>query len=485
MDFSTVSSEGAEHFEDGEYLEDDTCAYSSGDDEEPEKPDFASKNPSLAPLVTSNDAPQTAQLAILREIRREHEVAILKVATDIADVESTLKALEARRVALLREKRMLRLVQDQCLGLMSPIRRLPPEILGEIFLYFTPVLCADLRRSSRFDPRPSEVPWYLGQVCQYWRRVAVSLRPLWSVFDFCPGRRFQALKSTKPDFGWVLDVAEAAQKEREAQPHMDKDKPPWSPSDMEDHFTFMDQVEDPDKHARLNRSIASWHQLSPAIKAEERRREQALALCSLDLSLRRTQGPFASRFICPDSSSRAVGSLGSVLEGVLQYSHRLNHLVFLDAPAGLLDIFSWSSGSCPQLRTLELAFTTVTALRPTFVWPPSLTELVLTKVDLYDSQAEDIPWVQLLKYHQTDCRWSWAAWRSERRSAAFQRLTSVVDLCIDSKPFKSIEEALMDFRAQDEYLKFEFLVLQDDSPIWDNVDEMTWSAVTEGENIYA
>ncbi|KAJ7171946.1 hypothetical protein C8R46DRAFT_1348463 [Mycena filopes] len=103
------------------------------------EPDFATGNPSLAPLIASNDVPQPAQLAVLWQIRREHQAAILKVTTELSEITSALETLHARESILLREKKELRIEQRQCIGLMSPIRRLPPEILGEIFLYFTPV----------------------------------------------------------------------------------------------------------------------------------------------------------------------------------------------------------------------------------------------------------------------------------------------------------------------------------------------------------
>ncbi|KAJ7171944.1 hypothetical protein C8R46DRAFT_1032105 [Mycena filopes] len=222
MDSSILSNEwrvslDAEYTEDGEYLEEDTCAYSSADDEE--EPDFTTKNPSLAPLITSNDAPQTAQLVVLREIRREHAVAILKGETELSEVDSALDALQARRSILLREQDVLYSEQEQCICLMSPIRRLPPEIVGEIFLYFAPVLRHNYDLHSTLHlPPPTEIPWYLGHISQYWRRVALSLRPLWSVFDFHSGRRSKALERDKVDFDWIMEAAEAAEKEREPDP---------------------------------------------------------------------------------------------------------------------------------------------------------------------------------------------------------------------------------------------------------------------------
>ncbi|KAJ7154233.1 hypothetical protein C8R46DRAFT_447366 [Mycena filopes] len=415
------------------------------------EPDFATGNPSLAPLIASNDVPQPAQLAVLWQIRREHRAALLKVTTELSGIASALETLHARESILLREKRVLRLEQRQCIGLMSPIRRLPPEILGEIFLYFTPVLCTDLRtnhqsRSSRSDPRPSEIPWYLGQICQYWRRVALSLRPLWSVFDLSYGRRSKKLESIPFDLDSLMDAAEATHSYDDDDESDDYDY--WDFS-QQLHATWPQKV-DVQGHVRAEAQMERFDclgrsKMSTAIKAEKRRHEEAFALASLELSLQRTgAGPFTSRLI---SSGRAIRSLDGVLEGVFRHSHRLGHLVFVDAPPKLLYIFSQSSGNCPQLRRLELVFTTVTALPP-LVWPPALTELVLTKVDLSDAaRADDIPWAQLSKYRETECRWpGWGRTAAAARRVAYQRLQAgVVDLRIDFTVYKSREEVLMEF----------------------------------------
>ncbi|KAJ7766681.1 hypothetical protein B0H16DRAFT_1790991, partial [Mycena metata] len=161
------------------------ASYYSDDEYELEEiPSLADKEPSLAPLLASNDAPHPSQLAALLEISRKHEATISKVETDIStleteicDVESTLRALRRRRGALWREKRVLCSETPQLRRVMSPIRRLPPEMIGEIFLYFTPVLKATPR--YEWYPAKTDIPWYLGQICRYWRSVALSLRSLW------------------------------------------------------------------------------------------------------------------------------------------------------------------------------------------------------------------------------------------------------------------------------------------------------------------
>ncbi|KAF8957587.1 hypothetical protein BDZ97DRAFT_102042 [Flammula alnicola] len=59
-----------------------------------------------------------------------------------------------------------------CNVILSPIRRLPPEILGEIFLVYRVVS----GRPVSLRTSPAAV---LSQVCRSWRQTAISLPPLW------------------------------------------------------------------------------------------------------------------------------------------------------------------------------------------------------------------------------------------------------------------------------------------------------------------
>nr|GAT53675.1 predicted protein [Mycena chlorophos] len=56
---------------------------------------------------------------------------------------------------------------------LVPVRRLPAEVLGEIFLW-TLKSCYPRSRTG------TRAPWYLGQVCRSWRNIALCLPHLWS-----------------------------------------------------------------------------------------------------------------------------------------------------------------------------------------------------------------------------------------------------------------------------------------------------------------
>lgn len=56
--------------------------------------------------------------------------------------------------------------------ILSPVRRIPPEIISEIFLH----TCG--YRYDVFNSR--EGPWVLGQICSRWRAVALNCSTIWS-----------------------------------------------------------------------------------------------------------------------------------------------------------------------------------------------------------------------------------------------------------------------------------------------------------------
>ncbi|KAJ7700843.1 hypothetical protein B0H17DRAFT_905222, partial [Mycena rosella] len=78
---------------------------------------------------------------------------------EIARIQAILASLQTRR-------RNLKWYQDCCRGVLSPMRKLPPEVLQTIFV------CA---RGSEPDVIPA-----VGQVCRHWRNVAVGTPKLWS-----------------------------------------------------------------------------------------------------------------------------------------------------------------------------------------------------------------------------------------------------------------------------------------------------------------
>ncbi|PPQ69269.1 hypothetical protein CVT24_000075 [Panaeolus cyanescens] len=99
---------------------------------------------------------------------------ISTVDQDIEDLRRQLKSLESARQVLSNEANLYQ-------GVLSAVRRLPPELVQEIFLV------AAEGESMTWPRRPQDpgysMPWKLGRICSYWRTVFLSLPKLWSVIN--------------------------------------------------------------------------------------------------------------------------------------------------------------------------------------------------------------------------------------------------------------------------------------------------------------
>ncbi|KAJ7163182.1 hypothetical protein C8R46DRAFT_1221968 [Mycena filopes] len=150
--------------------------------------------PVLGLLLLSNDHPNAAQYTAARALLEQHNTALSRVQFERSEVEFAIRALSgtvaiggltATRLTIINEEHALRAEIRMCRTVISPIRRLPPEIIQEIFLFFTPSLDLSTSPHDReWSPFPKvQIPWYLGHICRSWREIALSLGVLWSVFD--------------------------------------------------------------------------------------------------------------------------------------------------------------------------------------------------------------------------------------------------------------------------------------------------------------
>ncbi|KAK1225808.1 hypothetical protein PQX77_011219 [Marasmius sp. AFHP31] len=127
----------------------------------------------LLALSTSNDPPSLyeefrTQFAISSKALEELDSRIRELS--ISAIPTSLKEERAREV----EKKRL------YLSILQPIRRLPPEILAEIFRIRT---YNDVDLQWRDFPGSLDTrkfPWAPGQVCRTWRLVALSTPDLWA-----------------------------------------------------------------------------------------------------------------------------------------------------------------------------------------------------------------------------------------------------------------------------------------------------------------
>ncbi|KAF7345567.1 F-box domain-containing protein [Mycena venus] len=122
-------------------------------------------------LSKSNEAPLDSEAAAVQLEISKTDTRLEYLATEITRLRARLKQLEEEHVSSSR-------YHSQNKAILSPLRRLPPEILGEIFSWTIPSLaeCWDRERI-----RITDSPWSLTHVSRRWRAVAISNPSLWSL----------------------------------------------------------------------------------------------------------------------------------------------------------------------------------------------------------------------------------------------------------------------------------------------------------------
>ncbi|SJL12576.1 uncharacterized protein ARMOST_16004 [Armillaria ostoyae] len=104
---------------------------------------------------------------------------ILAVEGDIQSIDDQLNHLEALKIRLLAERSHAAAELTNYRSLIAPVRRLPNEILSEIFS----LTCTDMSDSIDAIKGP---PWVLSHVCSLWRSICLSSPRLWSTVAIPP-----------------------------------------------------------------------------------------------------------------------------------------------------------------------------------------------------------------------------------------------------------------------------------------------------------
>ncbi|KAJ7584390.1 hypothetical protein C8J56DRAFT_1166534 [Mycena floridula] len=118
----------------------------------------------------------------------------------IVAVASLLEALQRHQIEIQRSITLRK-------GLVSPIRKLPNDVLGDIFIEAHESESSDAF-SKLWSPFDMEsIPWAVSQVCSRWRQIACKACPsLWSTFQVTTGG------SSYDDFGhWSVGFRSSGQ----------------------------------------------------------------------------------------------------------------------------------------------------------------------------------------------------------------------------------------------------------------------------------
>ncbi|EKM77641.1 hypothetical protein AGABI1DRAFT_61772, partial [Agaricus bisporus var. burnettii JB137-S8] len=115
--------------------------------------------------LNSNYVPSDDEIVAIKELLVEPYQRLKDISGEIGDIESQLERL-------LKEKGDLDDQLKAHKALLSPARRLSPNVIQKIFLYCLP---------SEHNPVMSsrEAPLLLGRICSQWRDIALATPQLW------------------------------------------------------------------------------------------------------------------------------------------------------------------------------------------------------------------------------------------------------------------------------------------------------------------
>ena len=126
----------------------------------PARPDF---HLALSQLATTNDAPSTQDAAFLREVVDGLDIQAGEIRNQLRGLEEKLRAVE-------RDRKFFK-------PMLSPVRRIPLETLGEIF-----ALIVEMDSSLNDAAALAKI----SLVCESWRRAALGMPKLWASVGLDP-----------------------------------------------------------------------------------------------------------------------------------------------------------------------------------------------------------------------------------------------------------------------------------------------------------
>jgi len=120
-------------------------------------------------MLHTNCVPSDDETVQIHQVVDKVGLEIAQLERDILREQDVLKKLE-------RKCEELKVFHSDHLALLTPARRLIPEMLSKIFIQCLP----SFNRLSTQTPQGT--PMYLGQICSGWRAVALSIPKLWATF---------------------------------------------------------------------------------------------------------------------------------------------------------------------------------------------------------------------------------------------------------------------------------------------------------------
>ncbi|KAF8549584.1 hypothetical protein OG21DRAFT_569652 [Imleria badia] len=138
-----------------------------------QRPCFQDLDTPFSQFSAVNVVPGPQDIPLIDAIISQRHAHISTLASQMASVDGAIRKLGAIQTKLEKNSSHVRgsLLTHQ--ALISPARRIPPEVLSEAFYHCLP-------KTPYVTPRDVEAPMVLTRVCRHWRAVAMSTPRLWS-----------------------------------------------------------------------------------------------------------------------------------------------------------------------------------------------------------------------------------------------------------------------------------------------------------------
>ncbi|KAF8211009.1 hypothetical protein K438DRAFT_1710460, partial [Mycena galopus ATCC 62051] len=122
-------------------------------------------------LLTTNEPPEGSELPVvfIHSAISKTDGRLARLNQEIPKLQERLRRLEDERASLTSYRARNKAV-------LSPLRRIPPELLGEIFSWTLPFIGNALSVDT-FNILRS--PWVLTHISRRWRAVCLSIPSLW------------------------------------------------------------------------------------------------------------------------------------------------------------------------------------------------------------------------------------------------------------------------------------------------------------------
>ncbi|KAF8992278.1 hypothetical protein BDQ17DRAFT_1254101, partial [Cyathus striatus] len=127
----------------------------------------------LNQLARTNLTPSAYQKGEIHQLIRDKEFENNRIFREIAEIKTSMENAASQITKKLCRVDVNRRTISTCRSYITPIRRLPLEVLAEIFSYCLPFWQEIAFHTSRV------APLVLCQVCSVWRTLAHSLPRLW------------------------------------------------------------------------------------------------------------------------------------------------------------------------------------------------------------------------------------------------------------------------------------------------------------------